>query len=64
MQTEIHLIGGQTASYDETVDIKMTNHGVEITQPGEEETVRVLYPWAQILKVTQRGKQLHSVYTY
>jgi len=64
MHTEIQLVNGQKASYDEDVEIKMTNHGVEVTQRSEEETVRVLYPWAQILTVTQRGKQVASIYTY
>jgi len=46
------------------MEIKMTPYGVEVLSHEGEESVRVLFPWAQIEKVTQRGATVSAVYTY
>jgi hypothetical protein len=42
----------------------MTPYGVEIVTRDGDEDVRVLFPWAQIHKVTQRGANVSAIYTY
>jgi hypothetical protein len=64
MKTDIAFIDGKTASFDETADVKMTPHGIEILQRDHDEQVRVLFPWARIESVTQRGANVSAVYTY
>jgi len=64
MRTDIAFIDGKTATFDETANVKMTPLGVEILQREEDEQVRVLFPWARIESVTQRGANVSAVYTY
>jgi hypothetical protein len=64
MQTEIRFLEGEPLVYDESADIKMTPHGVEITETAGEDTVRVLFPWARIERITQRGAQVSAIYHY
>lgn len=64
MRTDISFIDGKTAAFDETADVKMTPLGVEIVQQEKDEQVRVLFPWARIESVTQRGANVSAVYTY
>jgi hypothetical protein len=64
MHTEITFIDGKATTFDETADVKMTPHGVEILQREADEQVRVLFPWARIDRVTQRGANVAAVYTY
>lgn len=63
--TEIHFVGGETLVVDEgQATVKMTDHGVEVLQAEGEDKVKVLFPWARIEKVTQRGPSVGAVYTY
>jgi hypothetical protein len=64
VKTDISFIDGKSASFDETVDVKMTPLGVEIVQREQDEQVRVLFPWGRIESVTQRGTNVSAVYTY
>ena len=50
MKTDIAFIDGKTASFDETADVKMTPHGIEILHRDQDEQVRVLFPWARIFE--------------
>ena len=59
------FLGGRTETFPpDTMEIKFTQYGVEVVTRGQEESVRVLFPWAQIEKVTQRGANVAAVYTY
>jgi hypothetical protein len=64
MRTDIAFIDGKTSTFDETAEVKMTPLGVEILQRDANEQVRVLFPWARIESVTQRGANVAAVYTY
>jgi hypothetical protein len=64
MKTEISFIGGETASFDDEATVNMSAHGVEIVERDGEETIRVLFPWNRIEKVTQRGIEVTGVYTF
>jgi len=64
MRTDIMFIDGKTSTFDETTEVKMTPLGVEILQRDRDEQVRVLFPWARIESVTQRGANVSAVYTY
>jgi hypothetical protein len=64
VKTDISFVDGKAASFDETADVKMTPLGVEILQRDGDEQVRVLFPWARIESVTQRGANVSAVYTY
>jgi hypothetical protein len=64
METEITFVGGRIENFDQSAEIKMTPFGVEIIVRTEEEPVRVLFPWAQIEKITQRGATVSAIYTY
>jgi len=64
MRTDITFIDGKTTTFDETADVKMTALGVEILQRDQDEQIRVLFPWARIDRVTQRGANVSAVYTY
>jgi hypothetical protein len=64
MKTEIEFIDGKTTTFDESANVKMTPLGVEILQQDAAEQVRVLFPWARIERVTQRGANVAAVYTY
>ena len=46
------------------MEIKITQFGVEVLARGEEENVRMLFPWAQVERVTQHGAAVSAVYTY
>jgi hypothetical protein len=63
--TEIHFVGGESIVLDESdATVKMTDHGVEVLQTEGEDKVKVLFPWARIEKVTQRGPSVGAIYTY
>jgi hypothetical protein len=64
MQTEIHFVGGALETFDDTAEVKMTPHGVEITEKDGEDTVRVLFPWNRIEKIEQRGQEIAAIYHY
>jgi hypothetical protein len=64
METEITFIGGRTESFPASMDIKMTTYGVEVLSRDGDEAIRVLFPWPQIEKITQRGANVSAVYTY
>jgi hypothetical protein len=63
--TEIHFVDGESLVLDEDLAaVKMTDHGVEVLQQEGEDKVKVLFPWARIQKVTQRGPSVGAIYTY
>ncbi len=62
MRTEIHLVGGESAVFEGEAVVKTTDLGVEITASDDEGTVRILYPWTRIEKVTQTGPEISSTY--
>jgi len=64
MRTDIAFIDGKTSTFDESANVKMTPLGVEILQQEGAEQIRVLFPWARIESVTQRGANVAAVYTY
>ena len=64
METEISFINGNVETFSNDMDIKMTPYGVEVVSRDGDQSVRVLFPWAQIEKVTQRGANVSAVYTY
>ncbi len=64
MITEVHLVGGQLASFGEGSTVKMNDHGVEIVERDGDEQVKVLFPWSRIEKVLQRGAGVDAVYTF
>lgn len=64
MRTEIQFVDGELVEFTEGADIKMTPLGVEVREVDGEENVRVLFPWARIGRVTQRGPEISAIYTY
>ena len=64
METEITLVGGKVERFDASIEIKFTQYGLEALHREADDTVRVLFPWTQIEKVTQRGLAVSAVYTY
>jgi hypothetical protein len=64
MQTEIRFVGGEQADFGDEAEIKMNAYGVEVLERNGEDTVKVLFPWARIEKVTQRGVEVSAIYTY
>jgi hypothetical protein len=64
METEITFLGGRVETFDPSIDIKMTQFGIEALTREADEAIRVLFPWAQIEKVTQRGAAVAAVYTW
>ena len=64
METEITFLGGRVEAFPPSMDIKFNQFGVEVLSRDGEDSVRVLFPWAQIEKVTQRGASISAVYTY
>ena len=64
METEITFLGGRVETFDPSVDIKMTPFGVEVLSREGDDAVRVLFPWAQIEKITQRGAAVAAIYTW
>jgi len=64
METEITFVSGRVETFDESSGIKLTDHGVEVVSRSDEGSIRVLFPWAQIERMTQRGADVSSIYTY
>jgi hypothetical protein len=64
METEISFVNGSVETFSPEMDIKMTPYGVEVVSRDGDEGVRVLFPWAQIEKVTQRGANVSAIYSY
>jgi hypothetical protein len=64
METKIRFVGGEELVFDDSAEIKMTPHGVEVLERQGDDTVKVLFPWARIERVTQRGPQIAAIYTY
>jgi hypothetical protein len=64
VDTEITFLGGRVETFPASMEIKMTPYGVEVLSRTEEESIRVLFPWAQIEKITQRGATMSAIYTY
>jgi hypothetical protein len=64
METEITFLGGRVETFDASSEIKFTQHGVEVLSRDADDMVRVLFPWGQIERVTQRGAVVSAVYTY
>ncbi|GIU97818.1 MAG: hypothetical protein KatS3mg013_1621 [Actinomycetota bacterium] len=64
MKTLIHFVDGQRTEFDDEAEVKMTPLGVEVRERDGEETVRVLFPWARIDKVEQRGREVAAIYSY
>jgi len=64
METEITFVGGRVETFDVSCEIKLTPHGLEVLSRDAEDVVRVLFPWGQIERVTQRGPAISAVYTY
>jgi hypothetical protein len=64
METEITFLGGRMEMFPQTAEIKLTQFGVEVMQRDGDDAVRVLFPWGQIEKVTQRGSAVAAVYTW
>jgi len=63
--TEIHFVGGESVVLDDDdATVKFTDHGVEVLQTEGEDRVKVLFPWARIEKVSQRGPSVGAIYTY
>jgi len=64
METQITFLGGRVETFDPSSEIKLTQHGVEVMSRDGDDVVRVLFPWGQIERVTQRGAAVSAVYTY
>jgi hypothetical protein len=64
VKTEITFVDGASVRFDDEAVVKMIDHGVEVTERHGDETVRVTFPWARIERVTQRGAEVSSIYTY
>lgn len=64
MKTQIHFVGGGDTTFGDDAEVKMTPLGVEVREREDEETVRVLFPWARIEKVTQRGPEVAAIYSF
>ncbi|HYJ60995.1 MAG TPA: hypothetical protein VE032_05970 [Actinomycetota bacterium] len=64
METEVRFVDGETLTFDANAVIKMTPHGIEVLERNEEDAVKVLFPWARVERVTQRGPQVAAIYTY
>lgn len=62
--TEITFVEGEALVLDESAAVKLTDHGVEVMQTEGEDKVKILFPWARIEKVTQRGPSVGAIYTY
>ena len=64
MRTEITFVEGGSEAFEQPATVKMTDHGIEVMYQRDEETLRVLFPWNRIERVTQSGPELSSTYTY
>jgi hypothetical protein len=51
-------------TFPQTAEIKLTQFGIEVMQRDGDDAVRVLFPWNQIEKLTQRGSAVAAVYTW
>ena len=60
----IRFVDGEQLSFGDDAVIKMTPLGVEILERTGDDAVKVLFPWARIERVTQRGPQVAAIYTY
>lgn len=64
METKVRFVDGEELTFDDSAQIKMTPLGVEVLERLEDDAVKVLFPWARIERVTQRGPQVAAIYTY
>jgi hypothetical protein len=64
METKVRFIDGEELTFDDAADIKMTPFGLEVLERQADDAVKVLFPWARIERVTQRGPQVAAIYTY
>jgi hypothetical protein len=64
MRTEISFVEGGSEAFEHPATVKLTDHGIEVMYQKGEETLRVLFPWNRIERVTQSGPELSSTYTY
>jgi hypothetical protein len=64
VKTEIRFLEAEPLTFEQDADVKMTPLGVEITERRGEESVRVLFPWARIERVTQTGSEIAAIYHY
>jgi hypothetical protein len=64
VETTIRFVSGEERSFGADHEIKMTPLGVEVLSRDGADSVRVLFPWARIEHVTQRGPQIAAIYTY
>ena len=64
MKTQIHFVGGDETTFADDAEVKMTPLGVEVKERDGDDTVRVLFPWARIERVTQRGPEVAAIYSY
>ena len=64
MKTQITFVDGGDVAFDADADVKMTPLGVEGRHREGEDTIRVLFPWARIDRVTQRGPEVAAIYSY
>jgi hypothetical protein len=64
VNTQIDFVGGGDTSFGDGAEVKMTPLGVEVREREGDETVRVLFPWARIEKVTQRGPEVAAIYSF
>jgi hypothetical protein len=64
VETIIRFVSGDEETFDGHEEIKMTPLGVEVISRDGEDSIRVLFPWARIERVTQRGPQIAAIYTY
>lgn len=64
MQTQITFVDGASAEFGDDAVVKMNDHGVEVTERQGDETVKVTFPWGRIERVTQRGAEVGSIYTF
>jgi hypothetical protein len=64
METEITFLGGRVETFDASTDIKLTQYGVQVEIREADDLIRVLFPWGQIERITQRGPSVSAAYTY
>src|SRR3954462_6185528 len=64
METEIMFVGGRVETFPRAAGVKLTPLGVAVLERDGDDAVRVLFPWGQIEKVTQRGAAVAAVYTW
>jgi hypothetical protein len=64
METEITFLGGRVETFEANTEIKLTQYGVQVEVREADDLLRVLFPWAQIERITQRGPAVSAAYTY